>query len=24
VMSVIHTWKLQGLNVFQQLNLITD
>ena len=23
VMSVIHTWKLQGLNVFQQLNLVT-
>lgn len=23
VMSVIHTWKLQGLNVFQQLNLAT-
>lgn len=24
VMSVIHTWKLQGLNVFKQLNLAVD
>src|SRR3989338_7700141 len=24
VMSVIHTWRLQGLNIFRQLNLITD
>jgi len=24
VMSVIHTWKLQGLNVFQQLNVVAN
>lgn len=24
VMSVIHTWKLQGINIFQQLNRVAD